>query len=107
MQSLFIIDDIERPGLLHLLSQIDDGTEDVGLGMVDVAGQPGSPRVSACRVEKIRSHNTDLQIIKRERDVRPPAHAVDVVHLELCDARPSRGEGRQLAVDEPPQLVVG
>ena len=42
-----------------------------------------------------------------ERDVTQPAHAVNVVHLELRDARPSRGEGRQLAVDESPQLVIG
>ena len=54
MRPFFIIDDVERPGLLHLLPQVDDGTEDVGLGMVDVAGQPGSSRVSARKEKKDR-----------------------------------------------------
>lgn len=68
MHPLFVIDNIERPRLLHLLPQIDDGTEDVGLGMVDVAGQPGSPRVSARKEKEVgyRRQSTDLPSDRRE-----------------------------------------
>ena len=43
----------------------------------------------------------------RDRQGAPPAHAVHVVHLESCDvdARPLGGEGRERAVDQPPQLL--
>ena len=102
MRPFFIIDDVERPGLLHLLPQVDDGTEDVGLGMVDVAGQPGSSRVST------REQITHwLASRSRYPAEISPANPVDIVHLEPGDARPLCGERRQFAVDEPPQLVIG
>ena len=78
MHPLFVIDDIEGPRLLHLLPQIDDGTEDVGLGMVDVAGQPGSSRVSARR-EKERSGLKS----KNQRMARMSQKVSDVMSHDL------------------------
>ena len=41
-----IVLDVERPGLLHLLSDVEDGGDDVSVEPVHVRGQPGPVGVS-------------------------------------------------------------
>ena len=36
-----IVLDVERPGLLHLLADVEDGGDDVSVEPVHVRGQPG------------------------------------------------------------------